>query len=82
MKTEACKLIDHGDNSGLPCVKDNFVILYHNGEYEVFIGTLEQAIKYVKYDDNYQNYGHLAATIIGYRKMYTIKDEVVEKTFV
>lgn len=76
------KLKDYEQHNLLQCVENSFIILYHNNEYEVFIGTLEEAIKYVKFERNYKNYGHAGATIVGYRKIYTIKEEPVEKLFV
>ena len=66
----------------LPSVSGSFIILYHNGEFQVFTGTFEEAIKHVNENKRYKNYGHNGATIVAYRKMYTITEKTVEKTFV
>jgi hypothetical protein len=61
--------------------KGNFVILYNNGEYEIFNGELQEAIEYVKVNRRYSNYNHNGATIIAYTIRYSIKDEAVETVF-
>lgn len=82
MRSEAENLKNYEGNGVLPCVSGSFIVLYHNGEYEVITGTFEKTIQHVQADRRYKNYDHKGATIVAYRKMYTIKDEAVERTFV
>ena len=82
MKSEVENLKDFEGNGALPCVCGSFIVLYHNGEYEVINGPFEEAIQHVQADRRYKNYDHGGATIVGYRKMYMIKDEAVERIFV
>jgi hypothetical protein len=79
---EADNLKNNEGNEVLACVKGSFIVLYNDGEYEIITGTFDETIQYVKADRRYNNYGHKGATIVGYRKMYTINDESVERTFV
>jgi hypothetical protein len=76
------ELKKYEDDLGLHSVEGSFVILYHNGEFEIFNGKFKEAIAFVKADRRYSNYGHKGATIIAYRQMYSIKVEEVEKLLV
>jgi len=81
MNNQAEDLLDYKEKTELKCVNDSHIILYHNGEYCIFNGPIEEAIEYVKSDRRYNNYGHNGATIVSYRKRYTIKDDAVEISF-
>ena len=76
------KLKEYKDDLGLHSVEFSYIILWHNGEYDVFDGKLEDAISYVKSDKRYNNYGHNGATIICYRQIYSIQNETIEKVLV
>jgi hypothetical protein len=59
-------------------MKKEIVILYHNGEYDMFEGSLDDAIDYLKCDSRYKDYGRGGATILEGKEIYSISDEPKE----
>lgn len=82
MSKQTDSLKDFTGTEILQCVSDSFVILYGNGEYEIVNGNIETAIQHAKSDNRFKNYGHDGATIIAYRKIYSINEQIVEHKFV
>lgn len=68
--------------------ENSILILWHSrhgGEWlqlEQLNCTLEDAIRYVKSEDRYKNYGNNGATIIQAKKLYNISEQPKETTYI
>lgn len=61
-------------------IKNKFIILWHNGEWDNGEDTLEGTIAYVRSGERWNNYGHRGATVIEPNGMsYVITNETRER---